>query len=190
MGLNEPLWQGLGAIATIVFGVLGIAVTVWAAVRTSAVRNDSGARPGSAVSGARPRRTGYEGVILRVSCALMTLVVTCICYVAVWATLAAGMGYHDISFVAAPQMIALGTLPAVGALLLRPAAVGTFLGGLPLGLFALYLVSSDTGKSMAEIATPFEYFVVFSIFGGMIGVLTATPAVALARKVGLPLPRT
>jgi hypothetical protein len=81
----------------------------------------------------------------------------------------------------------LGSLPALGSVAAKSVFLGGFLGGgIPLGSLALYL--SSINPQMSSIHPPFAYFVMFSIFGGILGALSGPATVKLTQQLRLPLP--
>jgi hypothetical protein len=96
------------------------------------------------------------------------------------------MGYQW-KLVLSPTFIILGSLPPLGSVAARSIFLGGFLGGaIPLGSLALFWASIS--PQMSSVASPFTYFVVFNIFGGMLGALSGPATVRLTQQLGWPLP--
>lgn len=109
-----------------------------------------------------------------------------ITYSVPWALLAFSMGFST-SMVFSVTFLVLGSLPPVGSLLVKSKIFGGFLGGgLPMGLLALFLSSSN--PEMQQFGSPFAYFIVFTVFCGFIGALTGPLTVKSAQAFRLPLP--
>jgi hypothetical protein len=128
-----------------------------------------------------------RGVGARVAGAVLVWIINYTLWAGTWTLLALAMSFEPL-FVLSPFFIALGSLPAVSALLMNSPFAGGFLGGgLPLGVYALYGASQN--EQFLRTATPLAWFVVFFFIGGMLGALTAAAAVTVARKLRIPLPR-
>lgn len=184
-------WDGIGVLVSIAFGVLSLIATVWSAVWSAAKarRREPAADPTAASAPTSAFRRLQVGVLPRLGGAICVWFLACTAYGAVWTVLAFSLGFNVVEGQFLSWWLSLGTFAASGALLIKPTAVGGFVGGgVPLAVLALYWSSEGLFVEPSN-AKPFAYFVVFLVFGGMLGLMTGAPAVAAARKLELPLPR-
>src|SRR3954469_17000852 len=99
-----------------------------------------------------------------------------------WALLSLAM-HFQASMVLSPLFFALGSMTALGALVLRPPVVGGFLGGgIPLGTLALFYVSSN--PNLQKTASVLAWFAMFMVFGGLLGALTGPATLRILQSVG------
>jgi len=104
-----------------------------------------------------------------------------------WVVLAFALGLPGERLVLSPMFFVLGTLPAIGALIVRYQFLGGFLGGaIPLASVTLFIAAVDA--QMSSITTPFALFVMSSFIGGAVGALSGPATVNVMQRLGLPLP--
>ena len=175
--LKSPELQGIAAI----IAVIEFSILLWDRVKPTSTPPSSGAPSASAHSPVSP-----SSVPARVLGLIIFLFLGWITYSFPWAVLAFGMGF-PWRLVLSPTFLILGSLPPLGSIAAKSIFLGGFSGGaIPLGSLALFWASIN--PQMSSVGSPFAYFVVFSVFGGILGALSGSATVKLTQQLGLPLP--
>ncbi len=181
--LGAAQWQGIGVLVAVAFGVL----TWWQAreSRRHDLPEQTSPTSGSVLA---HRWKPSPSVTSRLGGALLVLIVSYALFAGVWAVLAFVLKGQP-NMVISSGFVMFATPSGFLALVMRWPFVGGFLGGAtPLSMFALYHAEEMTRNTQSS-PSALAWFVVFFIFGGMIGALTAGPMVIAARSLGVPLPR-
>lgn len=177
--IKSPELQGLAAL----MAVLEFAFLIWGNFRSSGNVNQivqtPAEMPGPApASPNMPLRVA--GIVFLLACGWLT-------YSLPWAVLAFALNFSPAAIIFNFIFLILGSLPPLGALMTKSMSVGGFLGGgIPLGLLALFWSSAN--PEMQAVASPFAYFVVALVIGGLVGTVTGPGTIRLARVLKLPVP--
>ncbi len=176
--LRSPELQGIAAL-TAILQIIIIAGKGLAASRGASTGREA---PASSFVSASPRRS----ITAHIIGGLVVVTLAWLFYSIPWAAMAFAMRF-PAHMVFSMMFFMLGSFTAAGALLTRWTPVGGFLGGgLPLGMLALFYASST--PEFQATASPFTWFIVFLIFGGLLGALSGPAAIKSTELLGLPLP--
>lgn len=181
--IKSPELQGVAAL----MAVLEFAFLIWGNFRSSGSGNQIVQTPALSGPGSPGPKSPSANIPLRVAGIVFLLACGWLTYSLPWAVIAFALNFSPAATIFNFIFLILGSLPPLGALMTKSMSVGGFLGGgIPLGLLALFWSSAN--PAMQAVASPFAYFLVMVVIGGLLGTITGPATIRLARILKLPVP--